>query len=49
MANLVRDVRILQDARAAAFELIEKDPEFKRPEHLPLKEKLNQMLKTWVG
>jgi len=49
MANLVRDVRILQDARQAAFELIERDPQLTKPEHSLLKTKLEAVLKTWVG
>ncbi len=47
MANLVRDLKILQDAREAAFELIAIDPELKNPEHLPLKKKLEILLKNW--
>lgn len=49
MANLVRDLRILQEAREAAFELIARDPELARPENGLLKEKMNQVLKNWVG
>jgi len=37
LANLVRDVEILQQARDAAFELIQKDPQLKLPEHQALK------------
>ncbi|RYZ65741.1 MAG: ATP-dependent DNA helicase RecG, partial [Proteobacteria bacterium] len=33
LANLVRDVQILQDARAAAFEAVEKDPALSKPEN----------------
>ena len=49
MANLVRDVRILQEAREAAFALIQKDPFLKEAGHSALKEKLEYALKTWVG
>jgi ATP-dependent DNA helicase RecG len=49
MANLVRDVRILQDARQAAFELIERDPQLAKAEHVALKAKLEAALQTWVG
>ncbi|MGZ3721618.1 MAG: ATP-dependent DNA helicase RecG [Bdellovibrionales bacterium] len=49
MANLVRDVRILQEARAAAFEVIAKDPTLSLPENLALRGKLDTLLKTWVG
>lgn len=49
MANLVRDVKILQHARDAAFTLIEKDPLLSKPEHEPVKKKLDELLKMWVG
>lgn len=49
MANLVRDVRVLQEAREAAFELIARDPDLKKLEHAGLRAKLDQLLKTWVG
>lgn len=49
MANLVRDVRTLQQAREAAFELAERDPGLLKPEHAALKLKLNTLLKNWVG
>jgi len=49
MANLVRDVRILQEAREAAFDLVTRDPELKKPEHQPLRQKFDALLKTWVG
>jgi len=40
MANLVRDVGILQDARHAAFEILEQDPQLKKPENVSLREEL---------
>jgi ATP-dependent DNA helicase RecG len=40
MANLVRDVLILQDARQAAFEILKDDPHLKRPENAGLREEL---------
>jgi ATP-dependent DNA helicase RecG len=49
MANLVRDLKILQDAREAAFELISGDPDLKRPEHALLKTKMDILLKNWIG
>jgi ATP-dependent DNA helicase RecG len=49
LANLVRDVRILQEARSGAFELIQRDPNLSRPEHVALKARLDVLLKTWVG
>lgn len=49
MANLVRDVGVLQEAREAAFALIEKDPDLSKVDHASLRERLDEMLKTWVG
>lgn len=49
MANLVRDVRILQDARAAAFEVIAADPYLTSVENAALRVKLEAVLKTWTG
>ena len=40
MANLVRDMRILQEARDAAFETLNRDTELKRPEHQELRTEL---------
>lgn len=40
MANLVRDVLILQDARAAAFEILRSDPELRNSQNRFLKEGL---------
>lgn len=40
MANLVRDVLILQDARQVAFEILKDDPHLKRPENASLREEL---------
>lgn len=40
MANLVRDVKILQEARAAAFEALEKDPQLLKSEHRTLRDEL---------
>jgi ATP-dependent DNA helicase RecG len=49
MANLVRDLKILQDAREAAFDLISSDPDLKKPEHALLKAKMEILLKNWIG
>ena len=49
IANLVRDVRLLQEAREAAFALIAKDPDIGAPDHLALKQRFNDLIKTWVG
>ncbi len=40
MANLVRDLQILQEARAAAFETLEKDPDLRKSEHANLRAEL---------
>jgi len=40
LANLVRDLMILQDARAAAFDLLKNDPNLKKPENKNLREEL---------
>ena len=42
VANLIRDVRLLQQARREAFALIERDPTLCQEEHLPLREVLRQ-------
>lgn len=47
MANLVRDVKILLQARDAAFELAAEDPNLKK--FAGLRAKLDTLLKTWVG
>ncbi len=49
MANLVRDVKILQHAREAAFKLIDEDPTLSKLEHQALRAKLDELHKTWVG
>jgi ATP-dependent DNA helicase RecG len=40
MANLVRDIIILQEARDAAFKILEEDPQLLRPENKSLREEL---------
>ncbi|MEK7356109.1 MAG: helicase-related protein, partial [Bdellovibrionota bacterium] len=40
MANLVRDVKILQESRAAAFEVLENDPQLQAPENRTLRDEL---------
>ncbi|MGE4130363.1 MAG: ATP-dependent DNA helicase RecG [Bdellovibrionales bacterium] len=49
MANLVRDVAILQQARDAAFFLIKKDPLLQAAENQALRQRLDEVMKTWVG
>jgi ATP-dependent DNA helicase RecG len=41
-ANLIRDVRLLQQAREEAFALIEQDPELSSADHLLLKEVIRE-------
>ena len=45
IANLIRDIKILEIARKEAICLIEKDPELKDPKHQPL----NDALKRFFG
>lgn len=45
LANLVRDVAILQEARKAAFEIFQDDPKLEKPDHLALK---NELLRNQV-
>ncbi len=47
MANLIRDVQILQEARKAAFEIVAQDPDFKK--YPKLQDRLTQFEKNWVG
>ncbi|GAJ15144.1 unnamed protein product, partial [marine sediment metagenome] len=46
VANILRDGRILNEARKEAFSVVEKDPSLEKPEHAILKEVL---LKRWEG
>jgi ATP-dependent DNA helicase RecG len=46
VANILRDGRLLNDARTEAFQLVEKDPRLGRPEHAVLREVL---LWKWEG
>ena len=46
VAHLVRDVRILAEARREAFQLIQEDPEIAHPSHLGLKE---AVMNRWKG
>ncbi len=49
LANLVRDMSLLQQARKAAFEVIDRDPSLELPEHQLLREQLDQQLKNYLG
>jgi len=46
VANILRDGRILNEARKEAFSLVENDPSLEKPEHALLKDVL---LKRWEG
>ncbi len=46
VANILRDGRLLEEARREAFTLVERDPELHLPEHQSLKEEL---VKRWGG
>lgn len=46
VANILRDGKILNEARKEAFSLVENDPSLEKPEHALLK---NVLLKRWQG
>jgi len=46
VASILRDGRILEEARREAFTLVERDPELKLPEHARIK---GEMIKRWGG
>jgi ATP-dependent DNA helicase RecG len=43
IANIVRDMETLQQARTSAFEIFHHDPKLSKPEHFDLKEKLKKL------
>ena len=45
VANLLRDMKILESARKEAFRLIDQDPQLSLPEH----EKLRQAMRDTLG
>lgn len=49
LANLVRDIEILQLARKTAFALIGKDPELSKKEHAEIKAALELQMQNWIG
>lgn len=49
LANLVRDLDILQEARQAAFDLLNQDPQIERPEHQGLRQYADQKGHQLVG
>jgi len=46
VANILRDARLLEEARTEAFSVIETDPDLIRPEHAGLK---TELLRRWGG
>jgi ATP-dependent DNA helicase RecG len=44
VANLIRDIKILEAARKEAFALIDRDPHLENPEHQNLKQTMHQYL-----
>jgi ATP-dependent DNA helicase RecG len=46
VANIIRDARILSEAKEDAFSLVERDPRLEQPEHRLMKEVL---LRRWGG
>ncbi|MDY7033451.1 MAG: ATP-dependent DNA helicase RecG, partial [Thermodesulfobacteriota bacterium] len=46
VANIVRDIKILQEARREAFDVVERDPDLSDPSHRYLKEVLRE---RWKG
>jgi ATP-dependent DNA helicase RecG len=44
VANLIRDIKILEAARKEAFALIDRDPHLENPEHRNLKQTMHQYL-----
>ena len=46
VASILRDGRVLEEARREAFTMVERDPELKLPEHQRMKQEL---VKRWGG
>jgi len=44
VAKLLRDVEVLVEARRAAFELIASDPTLRKPQHMPLRREIKDLL-----
>ncbi len=49
MANLVRDITLLQEARAAARDILEHDPELREPHHKFIRDTMSVHSKAIVG
>ncbi|MBT3367074.1 MAG: ATP-dependent DNA helicase RecG [Nitrospina sp.] len=48
IANLLRDIRVLETARKEAFLLIDQDPDLKAPEHQPLNKAIHRFLGEYL-
>ena len=48
IANLLRDIKVLEIARKEAICLIEKDPELKDPKHQPLSKALQRFFGNYM-
>jgi ATP-dependent DNA helicase RecG len=48
IANLLRDIQVLETARNEAFQLIERDPGITDPKHQPLNKALNRFLGNYM-
>jgi len=46
IANPIRDLKILQEARRAAYYVVKKDPYLKAPYHRSIKEKIKSLLSS---
>jgi ATP-dependent DNA helicase RecG len=44
VAKLLRDVEVLVEARRAAFELVASDPTLRKPQHMPLRREIKDLL-----
>jgi ATP-dependent DNA helicase RecG len=49
LANLVRDGRLLQQAKEAAFKLVATDPKLSSPQHARIRAQLDKVAAAWVG
>ena len=48
IANLIRDIKVIEIARNEAFQLISKDPKLTAPEHQPLNKALHRFLGNYI-
>jgi ATP-dependent DNA helicase RecG len=49
IADLLKDVAILEEARTEAQKLVKSDPRLEKPEHAALKERVKQVLGARLG